>query len=395
MAKVSSPKRKFLLAVILIILLSTLLIKSNQHFSASDQIDREIALQKNKCKNEQKVMQCWQELLISFLNKNSVDAAFSLIAKLYQEDPRFASSCHNLTHNIGIAAYKHFLKNKDSVLTPKTAYCANGFYHGFMEALLTTSGEADEARKFCEYVDKKLTSLAPDAFLQCYHGIGHGAMDIAAGHKENWGDEQKLIAPAIKLCEEVSRTDDQLYRCVSGIYNAIANYYITGEYKLSLKIDDPYWFCRQQKEKYQESCYGNMNSTIWWLDQGDFAKSAKFIENIPQDKYAIPAIRYLSGLAALPFAKSYNEKAISACRLLQERLYFPCIEGFAHGFLEHGTPDMEYEDAMSFCRNEGFTKEEKEICFKYILTTLGGWYNKDKVEMICTTVEGQYQNYCS
>ncbi|MCH7883373.1 hypothetical protein IIA95_03080 [Patescibacteria group bacterium] len=347
------------------------------------------------CKDKQNSKECWQEQLISILYTEGVGATFDLLGKLYKQETKFPISCHSLAHNIGIAAYKLYLDDKDSVLAPKAAYCANGFYHGFMEGLLTATRNLKEAKEFCARVDEKLTSRAPDAALQCYHGIGHGAMDLVLIDGLVTNNERSLIAPALEFCEKASEDAKQLYRCTSGVFNGLANFYTRKEFGLTVRKDDPFWICHEQPEKYKESCYGNMNSAIFWLADRDFSKSARFVENLIEDKYAIPAIQYLAGSATITLAKSNPEGAVRACRALQLRLYLPCIRGFSHGFLEHGTPGFEYKDALDFCRSKSMLIQERETCFTYVLSNLNGWYSKNKAKEICNAIEKKYKQYCN
>ena len=349
-------------------------------------------LSKRECDNKKNSVRCWQETLIAVLDEEGIDATFDRIAELYNEDAEFAFYCHYLTHNIGIAAYSHYLDKKDSVLTPQAAFCANGFYHGFMEAFLSASLNPQKASEFCEYVDKKLTPQAPDAALQCYHGIGHGAMDMAIILGGTGGDERDMIAPALKLCRDASDTEDKLYRCASGIFNGIANFYITGEYGFAINEEDPFWLCREQPEEYKRSCYGNMNSAIFWFSGNDFLKAARYAETIEDDKLAALTTEYLGAIGAL-YEKSDKYKMILSCRALQKRLRTPCLKGFVEGFLEHGTPGVEYVEALEFCRLEQMTQEERRNCFWYALD-LSGWYPKEKIEQICATIEEEYVTFC-
>lgn len=345
------------------------------------------------CVKDPESFDCFQDKILAVLEKEGIDATFDALAKLYVEDPRVVPVCHYLTHNIGLAAYKHYLKDKDSVLTPKAAYCANGFYHGFMEAYLTASGDVGKAKEFCVYVGEKLNSSAPDAELQCYHGIGHGAIEASLARLPSARNEEEIIKPALETCEEAASTDEELYRCTSGVFNAVANFYTTGEFGFEVDEENPVWLCDKQPENYQESCYGNMNTVLVWLARHDFQKAIGFIDHLPEER-AVSAVRYLANMYTLRIARENHQRAISECRLLKENLRVPCIEGFAHGFLENGTPGEEYKDSFAFCRNEFLNEEERDVCFKYALN-LGGWYPIAKAKEICNTVEAEYQKYCS
>ena len=344
------------------------------------------------CKRLHNNVYCWQEELTATLEKSGIDATFDRVARLYDTDSNFSLYCHSVTHNIGIAAYPYFLEDKDSVLTPKASACGNGFYHGFMEALLSANLDPEEASEFCAYIDEKLTAQAPDAALQCYHGIGHGAMDMAIIYGSSVDNEKALIGPALKLCEGAADTKAQLYRCASGVFNGIANFYVTGEYGLSINKEDPLWLCHDQPQVYKRSCYGNMNSAIYWYSGNNFSEAMHYVEGIEDRDEAISAIKYLSGLASI-YEGQNTADIIDNCRLIQEHLRLPCIEGFVQGFLEHGTPGREYKDALDFCRSDLLSQEEKDACFRYALN-LGGWYPREKVEEICETVEEEYKKLC-
>ncbi len=334
---------------------------------------------------------CWEDLIDKTMDEKGLDVTLELIAAVYESEPNFSQTCHALVHKVGVKAYELFEKDKDFKLSPKTAFCAYGFYHGFMETLTFKTKDLKRAVLFCDYVDQQLASLTSDAKLQCYHGIGHG---IASVHDPSVrGNEKAILDPALKLCEQVSTTDDQLYRCSSGVFNAIAIFYVTGEYELPLNKNDPLRLCRDQPEKFKEPCYGNMNTLLAWLTDNNLNKSARFIEDIREDKYAIASIRYLLGLLS-PIKQDQQDQLISECRSLQTRLSIPCIQGIVHGLLEHGKPGVEYVAALKFCRLNLLGQEEKDSCFKYALPYLDSIYAKEKVEDICLTVEEPYRVIC-
>ncbi|MBI3335695.1 MAG: hypothetical protein HY001_04310, partial [Candidatus Portnoybacteria bacterium] len=311
----------------------------------------------------------------------------------YNKEPLFAQNCHEIVHEIGSVAYGMYAKNTHFTLTPKTAYCSYGFYHAFMENFVLSGVSPKKIRDFCLTVDKQLGSQTPDAFLQCFHGIGHGALnirDLAA-----WGNENALLGPALKLCKEVSATKGELSRCATGAFNTLALAYIKGDYRLSLKRDDPLWICRKQVEYHKRDCYISMNIVLMWLTQNDFPRAAKFVEGIPEDTYAIPAIRNLAAVVALSYfnIKDYTTPILD-CRALQERLRFSCLQGFAYGFLEHGVPEREYIKPLDFCQSAMLTDPEKRACLGYIFSYFVQWYPLRKAYQICDTLEKAQRQFC-
>ena len=268
-----------------------------------------------------------------------------------------------------------------------------------MEAFLSVTRDVTAAREFCLYVEDKLSDESPDAGFQCFHGIGHGLMDLAVFNSFTDGmtevNERSLIKQPLEMCETASVRSEELYRCTSAVFNSIANYYYNNEYNLKADKEDPLWLCREQPEKYKQACYGNMNSTLSYVADREFSKAASFVEQMDDIKYAPETMRYLSLTVSLSIKdKEGAQEALSVCRSLISTLQKDCLSGIVHGFLEHGTPGLEYNDAINFCAYPIFTEQEQDTCFTAALSNLSGWYGKDKVGTICATVKEVYKRYC-
>lgn len=345
------------------------------------------------CETNPEKKTCWEESLLSTLNKKGLEEVLEQVSGFYETKPQFAEVCHDIMHSIGHKAYKNYLQDKDSVLSPKAFYCANGFYHGFMASFLNSNPNLKKAEEFCSLVGKELDKEAPDAELQCYHGIGHGLLEDGFRNTTTIKNEDEVIKPALANCEEVSSTSEKLYRCTSGVYNGIANFYISGEHGFKIDKTNPFSTCEKQEEKYKDSCYGNFNSIIFWMSGNDLEKAVKYIVSMKEKTYQIRGIRYLSGLATLSLAKVNPEKSVQICRSAGN-LVKPCIEGLAHGFLEHGQPDKEWQEAVSFCEHKSLLNEEAESCFRYTLSGLLGWYSEERSREICNSVKPEHRKYC-
>lgn len=346
------------------------------------------------CSSEEESVECWQKLLFQTFEKEGIDAVYDQVSDLYTTSEIFKKECHSVVHNIGLEAYKYYLEDNESILSPKTSACAYGFYHGFMEALLTTTESFETAREFCFYIDEFVTPYIPDATLQCFHGIGHGAVDLALATSGFGGDEKILVENSLRICEGTSYTEEEIYRCTSGVYNSLANIYVEEKY-VRVRADDPLWLCREQPEAYKESCYGNMNSLMFHLAGNDLLEALPFINEI-EDAHQVVSTRYLSGLSVvytLLETDNYSS-AIAICRGVNNNLVQPCLEGLVHGLLEHGAPGEEYIKAFNFCGSPVLTEEEQNNCFKYSLGNINGWYSLSKSKEICIGVKEEFQQYC-
>lgn len=383
-------KRFFIIIEIVFIggLFSYGLIRQNRSSQISD-----LAQSIKQCKEVSQPKECYAAEIRKALEEGKVEEAFTSLAGWYDTGELSGETCHDLTHQIGQGAYQLFVQGKPFTVSPKTAYCSYGFYHGFMEALVTRGGDMKKARDFCELVDSQLFRQTPDVTLQCYHGIGHGTVN--SHDPRNWGNEQALIEPALKLCEQVSNTKERLSRCATGVFNGVATFYGTGEYKLVANQADPLWICRAQKEEYKDACYISLNITLLSVAKRDFRQAARFVEAIPEDTYAKHAMINLAGpIGTQNAGKNDHSDSISVCRSLQSRLIDACLQGYAFGFMEHGTPEQEYVKAFEFCNNKILVKSEQTACFEYIFSYLRQWYSQEKARVICGKVEDEFRPLC-
>src|SRR3989344_4229213 len=332
-------------------------------------------------------IKCWEKALTDELKERGLEASFLLFKELYNADQDFAGECHAFTHLIGTEAYNLFKNNKDFSVPAVVSFCNYGFYHGFMEALLTTGGNIEEARKFCAYIDEKLAGKNPESPEQCYHGIGHG--NAGVHDKRLWGNADAIITQGLKICKFVADTKDRLYRCASGVYNAISDFHTKGEFGFSMDMidmEDPLKICSEQSKEYQEPCYGNMKSVVSTVTGGDFKKVTAIVSKIPDIHNAEVTMWYLAGynMNTKLYLKDYSSD-IAICRSAPSDLYFPCIRGLATGFLWYATPEEEYKGALNFCALDTLLSEERHACFLEIIPRLSFYYSYTKVMEICET----------
>jgi len=360
------------------------------------------------CKDESKEKQCWENIIEETLQKKGVGAAFDVIEGIYTAQP----DCHDYAHLIGEEAYRLFSAGEDMELTPKTYYCGYGFYHGFMETLLHTTGNMEEARHFCSYVKQQLSQQVAGAEAACYHGIGHGAVD--GGDPRDWGDIEAMIKPGIELCEMVAKTEFQLYICSTGVFNAIDILSQDPKYKLAIVTEDPFLLCGRQPGQYKEACYTNMLPPFWRGVEKDFPRIALRVESIEEkesdysvrsatermaqqgENYRIRSI-VISALFH-EYAKADLKKAkesVQVCRSLKDpRSRLPCIDGLSGAFMKHGEPNAEYIKGLQFCNVDILSEDEEVVCFEHILSRLRLWYSSDKTNQICQSVPEKYKKLC-
>lgn len=322
--------------------------------------------------------------------------ALTLMGELNAKDKRFVDTCHDVTHKIGLRAYELFARGKPFDLNEKTAYCSFGFYHGFMETLVIRSGDPTQARAFCVEVGKKLKDKIPDAYYACFHGIGHGWANIH--EPKNWGDEHKIVDPALALCEQVVDPNDpeQLLRCATGVFDSLSLAYYNGLAGVKMRANDPMWICREQPEKYKGACYRDLMPAILWMAEYDLEKGAALVERFAESTYAPIAMMTIAdnSVRFIPDQAPAATK-IPVCRKRRKDLVASCITGLGHGAVQFGgVVDREYESGFSYCANSALTSDEQNECYLNVIDFAKQRYSKDTYTTICSVVPEYLRERC-
>lgn len=306
---------------------------------------------------------CWQNRIFLALAKGGVAAAYDTFAELYRSDPDFVLSCHALAHNTGLAAYQFYLKDPSFIYSPNAIACGGGFYHGFMEGYLGATGDVKGAAAVCDKVGDALRDTSPDARLQCYHGIGHGAVETTIASSGSFGSENAFVKEALAVCEKASAGADERYRCYSGVFNAVSNFYIDKEYGLSYVTDDPLALCARQGDVYKDACYGNMNGAVLFKGGMSLSKSAQYIFAMKDAAYRQSAFAYLvSNYALYHETDASFAPVVAECHAIPNAYRVTCVRGFASGLVEFGDPSKRKASAESFCAEKTLAEDERSAC---------------------------------
>ena len=354
--------------------------------------------------SEEKNVQCWESLILNTLKVDGIEAAFQVLINLSETEPLFTKDCHGYAHLIGEEAYNLYVANENFELTPATALCGYGFYHGFMETMLLTTGDIQEARDFCEMADQKLAGQASAAATACYHGTGHGAVD--GSDPTAWGDVEAMMEPGFTLCTALAQTDLQLYLCNTGVFNATEVISHDPKYKIEYIHEDPFAVCNAQSLDRREACYSNMIPLLITKFSNDVDAMLEYTNErmIDNEKPAIDGhtINELVTIGIMfEFMRLYGtdpdyaQNGIELCRRQNEDDHLACVEGLSGGHIKYGPPGKGYIKNIEFCKLELLTEEERDSCYKYLLSRLSSNYSLEKTQEICQMIDVQYaKRYC-
>jgi len=388
-------KTKFILALLLFVVsVEGIYLVSSQKLSLNSFNTTDKYIFCDKFQDLGGKQQCWEDLIEKTLKSEDLDSAFNLLDSLYSNEPQFASDCHGFTHLLGEKAYELFSKNQKFNVSSKASYCGFGFYHAFMESLLRTTGDLNQARRLCDDVGRQ-SNQNELARLSCFHGIGHGLLEDIPNPTLKGGAETITEKP-LAVCVELSQSEVEIYRCASGVFNVLATYYGNPKVGLILNKDDPYLICHTQPTRsFKEACYDQMNSFILSLGQGDLSEAAKFTKSIKEDDLASAAVHGLAGAYGQnQVSKIDYDDVVKECYNLKARLISSCLEGFLLGMIEGGKPEEEYIEAIKFCNSEYIKEDEKVKCFNNIVWNVRAT-NPKKLLIVCSSIGQKYQKNCN
>jgi hypothetical protein len=341
---------------------------------------------------------CFIQEIEEVLQKEGIDAAFERFSQLYESNPAFSSTCHDVTHLLGEAAYREYVSEGKIVTTTKTAYCGYGFYHGFIEALLFTTGNFEEAKQYCREVQDALSADigSPNAIYSCYHGIGHGTFDTQS--YSQWGDDRGMLTAALTTCERVTQGDElELEKqCGTGVFNALANAYNNKTYSLFHDDQNPWGICEKQVNvEYKKACFREVAASYIKDKYPQRDRALAIIAQIV-DRVGANATMYayIAELVRLNLDMPIGDWVDSCEAMKPLDMSRSCTEGVVSGLFLWGKPGQEHVNAVAFCDADGLSRANKDACFSYVLPRMRTVYTKQKAEEICKTVNSTYQQYC-
>lgn len=336
---------------------------------------------------------CWEELLKNEVTSRGIDKGFDLFLHLYETYPEFSKTCHDYTHLIGEEAYGEYSSQGEVEVVSETSYCGYGFYHGFIIAMMAEEGSISKSSEFCDYANEKLQAEVPGIALDCYHGIGHGATDFVFSNEGDLSVDQTMINNSLDICEQVGGNENEVSRCVDGVYHALTEVNI--ENTDLYDKEDPFKLCKTQPEKYKTACYGSLAFLIMEFNNNDFEAAVNEVEGLQNSDYAKTLVRQLSGYQGYRTVDQSDFRAsIFVCRNTQPRMKEECFKGFVEGLTDFGKPGKEHEKVIGLCSKDYLLDEERRLCFTHGLDYFSRYFGEDRKKEACDMIEDQYKIYC-
>jgi plastocyanin len=368
-------------------------------------VRKEAITEVNQCIIEEErvnVLDCLQRGILKITEDQGVTEAVGAVAGFLDLYPEYNSQCHDLAHVIGEGAFKRYQEGKDVPIVGNMSMCGFGFYHGFMGNLLTHTGQASEAKKFCEHVlDSNDVVNKEQSYSSCFHGIGHGVFE---GHiPSDFVSSKEVIASGLAFCDELSDKDHYRYMCATGIFNGLHFSFTDPVYSFKPEErEDPLSLCRSIKNlDYRKACYGDISIIAYQSygyditkDLGGainevFTKEAPYIDDVTKDE----VVAYVaSGLGRILLDRGKQlVDVIPLCRQLAVAHQEKCLVGFIDGLQQVAVPGKEHEYGFDFCFSDLLDSNEKKICISKVSGYLQASVNQQQLSNICLELDRKYK----
>ena len=293
------------------------------------------------------------------LETEGLEKTFDLVANMYASNSTFVSYCHDITHQIGRASYDLYEKEGEVKLSPKASYCGYGFYHGFMEKLLSVGQDFEKASHFCMSLSIEETGVSPES--GCFHGLGHAALALSA--PKNIDNEKTMINESIEFCKRVGKEREYINGCYGGVFMELSTYYLTNEYNLSFDRRDPLSICRRQEGDVRVFCYEQTYALLSSASGKDLLKAISFLYEITDRNTLEYSVQNLVGSMT---DKSSRFENLETCRKIERELREFCIRGIVLSIKLYGSLGEALNESEEFCSSQDLKPEEKTMCNKAI-----------------------------
>lgn len=334
---------------------------------------------------------CWKQRIEHALIDGGIESAFDEMSAVYDEYENFSPYCHEYVHDLGVLAYRKY--GERMPLTEKMSTCAQGFWHGYMEAYLRDhEGDAAAAKAYCDGLDDTQAAHWSHMVLQCYHGIGHGIMEyLYVVRPDLITDIPSLLRLGVRDCALFSTEDDRI-RCSSGVVAVTANWImLQGLESEYYSLENIFPLCRVFTERWaRRGCA--LEFTTPALNLAGYDAAATFNSIISGGKsldeeyvpvlVAHTALRY----GAKNVTESDQDLARACDSVGDPYLYEMCMKGLVGGVLSNGEPNgLEYYRAVRFCAALADPIDRKDCAF-VVLHFMSHSYGEEGVKAACRTL---------
>lgn len=245
---------------------------------------------------------CWRDRYKQLVIQQSPKVALSDARAKAETNTFIKQNCHEIAHLIGRTAGKKY-PDISEAYSLGDDFCASGYYHGVMQALVDTVGKdkiIGRISTICAPLAQKKQYGLPH--YNCVHGLGHGLMSV----------EGNQLFNALHNCDGLN-DDWEQNSCYSGVFmENIMSEFEANSYSAYLKKDDPLYPCTAVDDKYKKMCYYLQTDHALIVEKADFSKVFQLCASLGNEDYTNMCYRSL-GRNSSSYASYDISRTIENC----------------------------------------------------------------------------------
>ena len=160
-----------------------------------------VADYKIKCENSQNKIECLTSESLLQAKNSSLNQSLQNLNTYIKNSKIDEIECHLIYHAVGGSYYKEF---GEKAYIPETSECYGSYYHGVI--LESSLNYKNSIKNYTSDILNSCNKLATTDFVNCIHGIGHGAYALSEGNVEK----------ATEICAQVTINTI----CAAGVWMA-------------------------------------------------------------------------------------------------------------------------------------------------------------------------------
>ncbi|MFN0177452.1 MAG: hypothetical protein ACKVZ0_01545 [Gemmatimonadales bacterium] len=302
---------------------------------------------------------CYEEILLALVEQDHIRLAMDALSVLARLDPETVGRGHDLTHVVGINAWRPG-KDVGTVYEACTGLYQSGCYHGVVQAYLDVNGtDSTTVASVCNLIKAATGNLW--LRFQCVHGIGHGLIANMKMHLpkalagcdwlvDGWdasscygGAFMEFIVAGRGQSHHPHR--DQPAAAATDHADEHAGHEAAPADSFPIRNPkDPLFPCSVLAPKYQYSCYGMQAGLIIEITGPDFGKIARACDGAPEGMR--PACYQGVGTYVSGYTVRDSRKAIEFCDLGSDDYKPWCFVGVVKNFID---VTANPQDGLDFC----------------------------------------------
>lgn len=326
---------------------------------------------------------CYFQELSIVTDQEGVSAALAKLRSWMEESELVRQNCHDLSHVIGEEAYQHYQQGENFQLSREKSLCGFGFYHGFIETVLSVEGSVSTVAAACrDLLDNPDILNTDQHYSACFHGIGHGVFDLVVASQ----DVSAGLESGLATCRSFSQNQQEETMCVTGVFNGLRFAYFYPQYDVEFNPDDPLELCHVFDESDRRWCYADVLAGYADSQQWTMAESYRFFVDrySPTSLERAAVVNYLAGRhnRTWQIGDSVSSEVLF-CQELPSELRSTCFEGLIGALAMQIPADQLFTSLEPVCEAPQLSGIERAKCYEIVIAVQASQSSSEQVAAVC------------